>query len=130
MYELLKAHGHEITLDWTVEAADGKTGIDRQNYLALCAARDLNAVRRADVVIFIDVENTTMRGAYIEAGAALGLGKPVIVVGAKPGTLDLPGSCIFFALPEVHKVATDIEAVGIVDALAYAEYSVRGEFSY
>lgn len=117
MYELLRKADHEITLDWTVESADGKVGGESRGYLMECAARDLAAVRKSDALIFLNVDDKTMRGAYIEAGVALGLGKPVIVVDAKPGTLDMPGSCIFFMLPQVFKVATQEEAVSVLRSL-------------
>jgi hypothetical protein len=114
MYRLLKEAGHEITLDWTVETAEGKGGKELEDYLIDCAERDLDAVRRADALIFIHIENVQMRGAYIEAGAALGLGKPVIVVHASPGTLNMPGSCIFFMPSWVQKAETKEEAIKLL----------------
>lgn len=115
MYEVLRAAGHEITHDWTQEAADGKTGEELTKYLSDCAWADVAAVRRADALVFIDIDNTRMRGAYVEFGIALGLGRTCIVFNAKPGTLGMPGSCIFFMPPDVHKVSTHEEVLRILD---------------
>lgn len=112
----LIAAGHKIVHDWTKESADGKEGKELAEYLAVIAMTDLTAVRLSEALIFINVDDKTMRGAYVEAGVALGLFKRVIVVDAKPGTLNMPGSCIFFMLPFVIKVATIEEAIEALNA--------------
>lgn len=121
MYELLKEFGHEITHDWTQENVDGLSGGAMRGYLTSAANRDLVAVRECNALIFINIDDVRLRGAYVEFGAALGLGKHVIVVGATPGTLEMPGSCIFFMLPYVYKVQTKEEAVAILGTLECQE---------
>lgn len=45
------------------------------------AAADIDAVRSADALVFIDEEDLDYRGAWVEVGAALALGKTVYVLG-------------------------------------------------
>ena len=85
---LLKASHHEITYDWThCEVSNREQAI-----------LDLRGVAEADVVIGIFEDDVAYKGALVEVGAALALGKPVYVVGNAP-VVDL---CIFFKHPNVH----------------------------
>lgn len=118
MHALLREHGHEVTHDWTREDADGREGDELRAYLGRCAQEDVAGVCAADATILIDKDNQRMRGAYVEFGIALGLRQHLITVGAAPGTLGMPGGCIFFELPQVHNVATPEEAVALLDATA------------
>jgi nucleoside 2-deoxyribosyltransferase len=77
----LEKQGHEITHPWwehedplpgTIEEAD------RNRFYARCAADDLGAVQRADLVVLI--HDPGCRGAFVELGAALAYGKPIRIV--------------------------------------------------
>lgn len=118
MHAALRERGHEVTHDWTNEEEVYKQtpGDRRVWFLTRAAATDVEAVRKADAVIFMHIENVQMRGAYVEFGIGLGLNKKMITVDAKPGTMDIPGSCIFFMLPQVHRVATIEEAIKALES--------------
>ena len=80
---LLEAHGHTITHDWTTPEHHFRPRVQ-------CAEDDIEGVRQADAVVLLQVD--AMRGAWIETGAALALGKTVFVLGydGEPVFLDLP----------------------------------------
>jgi len=80
---MLEAHGHTITHDWTTLEHHNRPRVQ-------CAADDLRGVKEADALVLLQVD--AMRGAWIETGAALVLGKPVLVLGydGEPVFLDLP----------------------------------------
>jgi len=71
--DFLSELGHEITHDWTEHAyGDGHSRGEH-------AELDIKGVQDADAVVLLWYPN--MLGAFIEVGAALGLGKPVYIVG-------------------------------------------------
>lgn len=75
----LLLRGHEITCDWTGhELHDNTEPHDLQQQWAV---EDMQGVRKADVLIALFVKPHQYRGAFIEIGAALALGKPVWVLG-------------------------------------------------
>jgi hypothetical protein len=113
---LLKALGHEITFDWTVHDAAGKTAEELPAYLQLCAEQDLQGVLAADLLFLIDHPNC--KGAYTELGAAASFDKHIIVVGAVNSPLTGMKQNIFMHLPEVIHVA-DVQA-GIAEVTRLA----------
>ena len=79
VYDDLRKNGHEITCDWTdhnIYTEDAP--LEKKSSFA---ADDIDGVRNADAVIALFIEERHQRGALIEIGAALGLGKPVMIVG-------------------------------------------------
>ena len=67
--------------------------------LALCAMDDLDDIAAADVLVCFTEHPSaghTSGGRHVEAGYALGLGKPILVVG--------PRENIFYGLPGVAQV--------------------------
>lgn len=74
---------------------------------------DHEDVARADVVlVFADRDTDVLRGALVEAGMALALGKPVIVVGDNPGY----GTWQYHR--QVHRVATLGDARSVLRLMA------------
>lgn len=74
----LRNAGHEITRDWT--------GLPPHNddlaIMTKYASGDLEAVRRADVLVLLP--RADLSGANVELGAALILGKPCYLLGTFP----------------------------------------------
>lgn len=81
----LEAVGFEITMDWTkVEAGDkpktSDADLSHEEQIKF-ATIDLEGVCDADVVWHIVAGYKGSRGAYVETGYALGLGKMLVVSG-------------------------------------------------
>lgn len=102
LYAKLRAAGHEITHDWTFETEEGMSGERLEHYLRDCAEDDLEGVSTAD--IFLMYPHEQGKGEYVELGAALVFGKPIVTIG--PQT-----SCIFFKIGDVYGVDTDEQAI-------------------
>jgi nucleoside 2-deoxyribosyltransferase len=99
LLEALKANGWECTLDWT----DPKDR-DPDGY-ADTASAEIAAVREADVLVVL------LPGDYkthVEIGAALALGKPVILHAPDRKTLDTPYPCIFHYHPGVTLLISEL----------------------
>ena len=86
---MLQAVGHEITYDWTTCEVS-----NRQQ-----AILDLRGVADADVFVGIFEQEASYKGALVELGAALALGKPVYILGDASVTRD----CIFLKHPHVRR---------------------------
>jgi nucleoside 2-deoxyribosyltransferase len=99
MSELEKA-GHKITCDWTNHDYPDPTlpESEQRAFLQRWALLDIAGVQDADVLVFVAFNKNDYRGAFVELGAAIGLGKRVFVIG---NAID---SCIFVAHPLVKKV--------------------------
>ena len=95
--EDMENQGHVITYNWTIsEQASEEQAI-----------KDLAGVINCDALVFLAEEEYPYTGALIEVGAAMGLGKPVYVIGSASVTRTL-----FFKHPLVrHGVDTFIEEV-------------------
>lgn len=84
----LRAHGHEVVGDWTQDVAElgantGLSDTERRRAVHLC----VSGILGADAIVLLWPKTET-RGAWIEFGIALGLGKgfaepPVYTVGAR-----------------------------------------------
>lgn len=101
--------GHSVAYDWTQHDWLDLDGDALASYLALCASVDLVGVRAADALVLL--YDAGSRGAFVEFGAAIALGKLVVVVGAPGGRGTLP----FFCIGEVRHAPDD---AGVVAALA------------
>lgn len=88
----LTRHGWERTLTWSNEAAAGPEAH------AELAQAELRAVSEADVLI---VMLPGGYGTHVEIGAALALGKPVILHAPDLQTLETPYSCVFHYHPNI-----------------------------
>jgi nucleoside 2-deoxyribosyltransferase len=87
--------GHSITYDWTTQEQES----------SVQAANDIKGVQQADCVVGLFEWDFVYKGALIEVGAALGLEKPVFVLGDA-----LITKTLFFKHPLVKHI-TSIEQV-------------------
>jgi hypothetical protein len=74
----LRGEGFTVTHDWTFEDEGSVTKDELPGYLRKCALLDLQGVRDANFVLLFG--HPELKGALIEAGAALALGTPVLVI--------------------------------------------------
>ena len=115
----LQAMGHEITFDWTVHDAGGKTQEELPAYLSMCADQDAIGVMQADLLFLID--HPACKGAYTELGLAVAFEKPVVVVKAINSPLTGMKQNIFMHLPEVTHVDDVPAGLAAVTRFATAE---------
>jgi nucleoside 2-deoxyribosyltransferase len=105
LLEALRAHGWERTLTWTDQDHGGIPGYTKT------AMVELQGVREADVLIVLLPGGY---GTHVEIGAALALGKPVILHAPDRETLETPYPCIFHYHPSIKLLISeklDINAV-------------------
>ncbi|MBU1800638.1 MAG: nucleoside 2-deoxyribosyltransferase, partial [Bacteroidetes bacterium] len=69
--------GYEIALHWPIYDMQSPS----HEHNAICAVHDMDGVRRCDMLIAICDKPYNYMGTLAEIGAALALGKPVIIVG-------------------------------------------------
>jgi nucleoside 2-deoxyribosyltransferase len=93
----LKLHGWERTLAWT----DQDGGPERHGAIALA---EIAGVSEADVLIVLLPGGY---GTHVEIGAALALGKPVILYAPDQRTLETPYPCVFHYHPGVKRLVSD-----------------------
>ena len=79
LYRTLESKGHTITCDWTNHDMypEDVPEIKKGSY----ALDDIVGVQECDVLIAVFLWKRHQRGALIELGAALGLNKPVLIIG-------------------------------------------------
>src|ERR1700738_3378900 len=95
----LKAHGWERTLAWKHE--DGANHKENSEI----ALAELQGVHEADVLIALLPGGY---GTHVEIGAALALGKPVILHSPDQKTLETPYLCIFHYHPAVKLLVSEV----------------------
>ncbi len=105
LVEALKAHGWERTFDWTNQDGAGPKGH------ADIALAELAGVREADVLIVLLPGGF---GTHVEIGAALALGKPVILYAPDNKTLETPYRCPFHYHPLVKRLVSEVLDVDAV----------------
>ena len=108
----LNAAGHRVTSRW-ISADENSPVLDADDLSTDLAAgitpgtECLDDIRQADVIaIFTDAPSST-GGYHVELGYALGLGRPIVVIGPTPN--------IFYSLPSItrHTSVTDfLQAYG------------------
>jgi nucleoside 2-deoxyribosyltransferase len=96
--EKLKARGWERTYKWTAHGGEGTDGH------AKVALAELEGVQKADVLIVLLPGGF---GTHVEIGAALALGKPVILHSPNRETLETPYPCIFHHHPSVKRLISE-----------------------
>ena len=99
LLEALETQGWERTLDWTAQKSVGPDGY------ADIAMAEIAAVREADVLVVLLPGGY---GTHVEIGAALALGKPVILHAPDRKTLDTPYPCIFHYHPRVKLLVSEV----------------------
>jgi nucleoside 2-deoxyribosyltransferase len=101
----LEKHGWQRTFAWKPEDGESPEGN------AAIAKAELNGVLQADVLIALLPGGN---GTHVEIGAALALGKPVILHAPDRETLNQPYPCVFHYHPAVKLIVSeivDIEAI-------------------
>jgi nucleoside 2-deoxyribosyltransferase len=105
LLEALKTEGWEQTFDWA-----GRGASSESEYADLAVA-EITGIRDADVVIVILPGG---RGTHAELGAALAMGKPVILHAPSRKTLEIPYRCAFHYHPTVKLLFSeqlDVEGI-------------------
>lgn len=98
--EELRLNGYDITFDWTRDPIED---------WAERAKHDLDGVRRCDCLVVVALNPYHYRGTLGEIGAALALGKPVIII----------GPCLNDFLFSFHPLVTRCNTVGAaIDVLS------------
>lgn len=77
------ARGHEVTSRWLDLVAAGQ--LETPEAMRKIWPIDLEDISKAEALVIYGIPELPLRGALIEAGAALAHGKPVHAVGANPG---------------------------------------------
>jgi nucleoside 2-deoxyribosyltransferase len=101
----LKSRGWERTFTWTGE---DKAGANEYAELALA---ELAGVREANVLIVLLPGGY---GTHVEIGAALALGKPVILHAPDQKTLNNPYPCVFHYHPGVKLLVSEVVDVDAI----------------
>lgn len=105
---LLKDKGIDVTSSWLQEPHAAGTTMDQVDPQDLCAyaQQDIEDIKAADVVVLFSVDPlmpTVRGGRHVETGIAIGLGKPLFVIG--------PVENIFHHLPYVKRFPTISELI-------------------
>lgn len=104
----LRESGHRIVSTWIDESGEGASD-DLSDLWTRC----INEASTADVVIAVHGHGEEWKGAFVEIGAALACGVPVIVVGHPPGS--------WTAHPLVSRAGSVKEALASTDQGEAAE---------
>lgn len=102
----VEARGWNITHKWW--EFEGEEEDTSWEFKQLCAAKDIRAVRTADVVLLIN--SVKSEGKAVEQGIALAYGIPIVIVGDKTKRMNL-----FQTLNDYWWVKTVDEALHILD---------------
>lgn len=106
--QALQSHGWERTFVWTDQG-----DATREAHAALAEA-ELAGIRAADVLIVLLPGGF---GTHVEIGAALALGKKVILHSPDQETLEAPYRCVFHYHPSIRLIVSDALDVNQVVAL-------------
>lgn len=107
--DTLIAQGWERTFKWT------DLGDATAESHAATAEAELQGVREADVLIVLLPGGL---GTHVEIGAALALGKPVILHAPDQKTLETPYPCVFHYHSSVKLLVSESPDVGVIIAHA------------
>src|SRR5437016_5310354 len=111
--EALKSNGWTQTFAWTDQDAK-----DRAGYAGIALA-EIEGVHDADVLIVLLPGGF---GTHVEIGAALALGKPVIIHASDRKTLETPYACVFHYHPLVTLLVSDrVDINSVIASLPAAE---------
>jgi hypothetical protein len=101
--DVLTAAGHAVTSTWH-EPGSARATAD-EDWRGLIGGRNDLEIRSSDVLVLVACKNDVPGGKFVEAGIAIGAGKPVVVLGhrenrvlwhplvkAVSGTEDLPSA--------------------------------------
>ena len=96
LLEALKGQGWERTYAWS--------GTDHAGGYADIALAELKGVREADVLVVLLPGGY---GTHVEIGAALALGKRIILHAPDRKTLNIPYPCVFHYHPDVRLLVSE-----------------------
>jgi len=113
LLEALKTRGWERTFDW----ADQE--VSNEPEYAELAVAEIKGIRDADLVIVILPGG---RGTHVEIGAALAMGKPVIIHAPNRKILETPYPCAFHYHPTVKLLFSEQLDVAAVLASISGRY--------
>lgn len=107
--EELRRAGHIVTASWLKEPHAPGTTLDQctSGDLRFYAEQDMDDIKRSDIFVIFSVDPlipTVRGGRHVAMGYALGLGKPVYVVGPKEN--------IFYYLPGLKHFSCISELIG------------------
>jgi nucleoside 2-deoxyribosyltransferase len=106
LLEALRTKGWERTFDW-----GGREASSESEYADLAMA-EIAGIRDADAVIVILPGG---RGTHVEIGAALAMGKPVIIHAPNRKTLETPYPCAFHYHPTVKLLFSErLDVEGLI----------------
>lgn len=105
LLEALHTRGWERTFDWTNHVDSHPEGYSE------IAVAELAGVRDADVLVVLLPGGL---GTHVEIGAALALGKPVILHAPDRKTLETPYPCVFHYHPRVKLLISEVVDVAAV----------------
>jgi len=105
MWRDLRAAGWPVISTWIDEAGPGESS-DLSDLWVRCVAESSSA----HCTLVYAEAGDVLKGAYIEMGCALAVGKPVLTVGLAPGlsVLNHPLVRVFHSLPEALQAAWKI----------------------
>lgn len=113
VYGDLIDRGHSITCDWTNhDIYPEDAPLEKKAEFAI---DDIEGVRNADAVIAIFIEERHQRGALIEIGAALALGKPVMIVGEHEASSTLLQHPLITRFKTIGDVYESIDALAVMN---------------
>lgn len=106
LLEALRTNGWKRTFDWADREASNES-----EYAGLAVA-EIAGIRDADVLIVILPGG---RGTHVEIGAALAMGKPVIIHAPNRKILETPYPCAFHYHPAVKLLFSErLDVEGLV----------------
>lgn len=76
----LRANGHTVASSW--HESEERPATD-EGWTGLLKKRNRPEIAEADVLVLVASKNAVPGGKFVEAGIALGLGKPVVVLGER-----------------------------------------------
>jgi nucleoside 2-deoxyribosyltransferase len=113
LLEALKEKGWERTFDWAKR--------EETEYANLAIA-EIAGIQNADVVIVILPGG---RGTHVEIGAALALGKPIILHAPNSKVLESPYPCAFHYHPAVKIIVSErLDVAKVLTLLPEARQSI------
>lgn len=119
MWRGLRAAGWDITSSWIDEAGEGQTAC----FTGLWKRIEEEIRRSRGLILYAEEQDMPLKGALIECGIALGMGKPVAVVlpgvRLEPRSMRPVGSWLAHPLVSIHETLEAAHAA-VVNSVAIA----------
>lgn len=112
MWRGLRDNGVRITSTWIDECGEGATDSMEELWLRITS----EIAESAALVLYAEFSDFPLKGAFIEAGIALGMGKPVVV--CLPGVPVEPRSCRPIGSWINHPLVSRVDDIHAAIALA------------